>query len=109
MTSAKQFTAIVAKLDKTKQANNLLVRRGDIARLYLLDPPVQVKSLRFGPPSQRGAHRPGPAAPQRLPGRVAFAWNARRAVRPRFPAARIPGLRAHTTQVKSRWLITFSP
>jgi serine protease Do len=37
ITSAKQFAAVVAKLDKTKQVN-MLVRRGDIARYLLLKP-----------------------------------------------------------------------
>ena len=35
--SAKQFSTLVSKLDKTKQVN-MLVRRGDIARYLLLKP-----------------------------------------------------------------------
>ena len=39
ITSAKQFAATVAKLDKGKQVN-MLVRRGDIARYLLIKPPT---------------------------------------------------------------------
>jgi serine protease Do len=37
ITSAKQFSTLVSKLDKTKQVN-MLVRRGDIARYLLIKP-----------------------------------------------------------------------
>jgi len=39
VTSAKQFAALVAKLEKGKQVN-MLVRRGDIARYLLIKPPT---------------------------------------------------------------------